>query len=806
MKGRKILALLTGISVLVAGSGCNDKKNSSNENNFVRGEEIEVNPTVTDRYTNQYDIEGQWGSNNWTGGNDYGIGDPFVMRWNGKYYMYPSTNDAYKGVRVFVSNDMINWTYAGYALADTVENSKGAYAPEVVYYDGYFYMCQSRGGKGHYIYRSQSPTEGFELVSTTPNMSETDINYGNLGMGIDGSFYVSDKGELFILHTVTPAGLQFNQITDVENINYNTISKQETLGTANLNHWIEGPGIFRRGDYSYLTYCGNHVVSKGYRIGYSYAKDLNDLTQFIQPTDNITIINTDDDHYGLGHSSNMNGPDLDSVYTAYHSYVSGGPCRRYNVDRYFASGSLLTANGVTHRPVAMPSKPTAEAQSGEELSTQNGIFTVGSSQEYFTAEYNLVPAFGQELHFGEGYGITFGENKIILSKKGKEVSVGTVNYTAGKLVTVRVENGNGVGYIYLNGMRIISYGGNAGAGLVGYTLNEGVSYTAFSNDVFGTSDFEAVKNFPTRFPATTYLKGENRGFSIRNAKIVQGGIRVGEKQDITVSEDGENAVKLGNGDWVKYAIDVESTQDYSISAKTLRATDATLKITVGDKVHTCLISANEGANVSLGKMNMVAGVTTMKVEVVSGEVELIWLDAQIHEEESSTELSTFKRLRGNMQFTEEGLRLTSAAQAGDDTVVVWGSRGLGDYEGEFTFLASIETLNFGFMLRSNDYSYHKDQPSNSWRGYYLEINSKLIAINRYDYSSKLISAAKATDILDGNLHTVKFACVGNSITVWLDGNLVLDAVDDYAFTYGKVGVFVGNGEVTVCDFKFKSLQ
>ena len=44
MKGRKILALLTGISVLVAGSGCNDKKNSSNENNFVRGEEIEEKP------------------------------------------------------------------------------------------------------------------------------------------------------------------------------------------------------------------------------------------------------------------------------------------------------------------------------------------------------------------------------------------------------------------------------------------------------------------------------------------------------------------------------------------------------------------------------------------------------------------------------------------------------------------------------------------------------------------------------------------------------------------------------------------
>ncbi|MBQ3572255.1 MAG: family 43 glycosylhydrolase, partial [Clostridia bacterium] len=150
MKGRKILAFLTGFSILTAGAcSCGDETQSSGEDSFVRGEEIEFTPTVSERYVNQRDIEGQWGPNNWTGGKDYGIGDPFVMRWNGKYYMYPSTNDAFKGVKVFVSDDMINWTYAGLAVADTEATSHGSYAPEVVYYDGYFYMCQSRAGKGH---------------------------------------------------------------------------------------------------------------------------------------------------------------------------------------------------------------------------------------------------------------------------------------------------------------------------------------------------------------------------------------------------------------------------------------------------------------------------------------------------------------------------------------------------------------------------------------------------------------------------------------------------------------------------------
>jgi len=73
------------------------------------------------------------------------------------------------------------------------------------------------------------------------------------------------------MHTSVPAGLKYNEITDTADIRPATIGKTQDLENANLHHWIEGPGIFRRGDYSYLTYTGNHVISKGYRVAYSYA-------------------------------------------------------------------------------------------------------------------------------------------------------------------------------------------------------------------------------------------------------------------------------------------------------------------------------------------------------------------------------------------------------------------------------------------------------------------------------------------------------------------------------------------------------
>lgn len=137
------------------GKGYNiDKRDAVDKN------EIEYKFSDFESYENSIEIEGQWGSNPATGPDgQYGIGDPFVMRFDGKYYLYPSTSDGMGGIKVFVSNDLINWEYGGYAVSQTESSSVGAYAPEVIYYNGNFYMCQSKGGKGHYIYKSDSPLE-----------------------------------------------------------------------------------------------------------------------------------------------------------------------------------------------------------------------------------------------------------------------------------------------------------------------------------------------------------------------------------------------------------------------------------------------------------------------------------------------------------------------------------------------------------------------------------------------------------------------------------------------------------------------
>ena len=37
------------------------------------------------------------------------IGDPFILRFNGKYYLYCSTCDDIEGIRCFISDDLTAW-------------------------------------------------------------------------------------------------------------------------------------------------------------------------------------------------------------------------------------------------------------------------------------------------------------------------------------------------------------------------------------------------------------------------------------------------------------------------------------------------------------------------------------------------------------------------------------------------------------------------------------------------------------------------------------------------------------------------
>ena len=132
---------------------------------------------------NDYVNETSTISNQWEA---YGIGDPYVMRYNGTYYLYVSTKDGEPGIKAWKSIDLVNWEYIGLVATDPVTTS--AYAPEVFYFNGDFYLYTSPAGQGHYILKSKSPEGPFEVVT------------GNLGLSIDGSVFITDDEKCISLY------------------------------------------------------------------------------------------------------------------------------------------------------------------------------------------------------------------------------------------------------------------------------------------------------------------------------------------------------------------------------------------------------------------------------------------------------------------------------------------------------------------------------------------------------------------------------------------------------------------------------
>ena len=108
-------------------------------------------------------IENQW--------ENYGLSSPYILRFNGTYYLYSSTtiNNTSSGVRAWKSKDLIHWEKVvteglkpGYVVAHTVGATLMARAPEVYYHGGSFYMFESyNNGKGHFVLKSDSPEGPF---------------------------------------------------------------------------------------------------------------------------------------------------------------------------------------------------------------------------------------------------------------------------------------------------------------------------------------------------------------------------------------------------------------------------------------------------------------------------------------------------------------------------------------------------------------------------------------------------------------------------------------------------------------------
>lgn len=138
---------------------------------------------------------------------DINIRDPFILPYEGTYYMYGSrvctTEDGHgwglqTGFDVYTSEDLENWSTpkSVFEISDDFWATKDAWAPEVHLYNGKFYMFASfkADGKcrGTQILVAKKPDDTFVPVSPTP-VTPADWEC------LDGTLYVDKQGEPHIV-------------------------------------------------------------------------------------------------------------------------------------------------------------------------------------------------------------------------------------------------------------------------------------------------------------------------------------------------------------------------------------------------------------------------------------------------------------------------------------------------------------------------------------------------------------------------------------------------------------------------------
>lgn len=323
--------------------------------------------------------------------------DPFVLRYNGTYYLYCTNPD----VRCWSSQDLVHWTLEGPTVPDEEFPGLVPFAPEVVYWNGAFYMYTSPHGFGHYVLKSDKPTGPFRKITD------------NVGHAIDFSVFIDDDGQWYAYWADDNGILGCKMDSPTE------FGEPVYIG-ADLHGWTEGPFVVKQAGKYHLTYTGNHFLSKGYRIHAAVAD--NPLGPYRDDLFNPVIVQTEGDVVGLGHSSTVLGPDLHTHYIVYHN-LNPDKSRDLNIDPVVFTKEKAYVLGPTTTVRPAPILPLWQSQRPVLHTVKHEFTEEFSLPGKGTAELNLAAAGKTEqygVRFGKITRIEFDKSQNVLSVIGPD--------------------------------------------------------------------------------------------------------------------------------------------------------------------------------------------------------------------------------------------------------------------------------------------------------------------------------------------------------------------------------------------------
>lgn len=727
---------------------------------------------MANTYQNPFHLEGQWEGNQ--------LGDPYMMRHNGYTYLYCSSHRM--EIKCWRSENLVDWQYLG-SVCDLPEIN-GAYAPEVHYFKGKFYMVTSPVGSGHYLLSADQPEGPFSLISE------------NFGLLIDGTIFVDDDGSEYFLR----AGHKGIVIHQMPTPNLPEI-KGHTIAETYLNHWTEGPMIIKRKGKYFLTYTGNHLLSRGYRIDYSVSETGPDRG-YVNLDNHTLLLEVGDEFHALGHSSSCLGPDTDSYYIAYHSFDfrPERPFRSLNIDRLFFNGARMYTNA-TWWPEEAPTLPLFSARDGQHLkkAEKDGqtYYSAPATQGPFTAEAvflspggGLFATLGDDLHIELARKTTVSVKGDTLLSKEIPLAVALDAPLTLRVGCIGTTLSLWVNSLYLGDVTLPAAMERAtfAAGCLG---GDAPSYLSLSPVADGSGDAVAQKSIPGRFDA------------------IHGTTPV-EKEVFTEKGMSIYAARCAGDTSLTYRVNVKEKGLYLVVARLRQEAD--LSFTINGQPMQAMqpdITDEEGyAKVCCGIVSLEEGPGTMTLSHFSTPVSLDHLVFVPH----ATLPSVSVVAKG--QLASKALRILSHKREKSMLRKVYGftcaeNHGMGfigdDGLTDYTVTTSVNVWDPGagsasLFLRVTKESWFGAQVGDSLMGYRLLLNHEGLHLYRCDYGqSLLVSLHKNWQ--EKELIHLSTTVQGSTISVLLNGAPAFSYTDANQFAFGKLGI-----EVTGEGYGFESFD